>query len=102
MSPWIFQIASPKTGPELPADWLVDEDVAVDEVEDAGLPPRRRPLPSGQLPDDLKRHERLSRPSSERRVGRASGPCEDRFECTFDRNTLVVPLLLTVPSGLRS
>src|SRR5581483_819354 len=31
--------------PELPADRLVDEDVAVGEVENPWLPSRRRPLP---------------------------------------------------------
>src|SRR4051794_11775305 len=43
--------------PELSADRLIYEDVAVDEVEDSRLPPGRRPLSGGQLPDDLERDE---------------------------------------------
>ena len=85
--------------PELPADWLVDEDVAVNEVEDAGLPPRRRPLAGGQLPDDLKRDEGLSGPSSEREQDSLPAR-ENRLERAFDRNALVVPWLLDRAVGI--
>ena len=79
----------------MPVLRLVDEDVAVGEVEDPGAPVLARSIPAGgpELPADLERHRGLARAGRHRHEQTALTG-QDGLHHAVDRDLLVVALAL--------
>jgi hypothetical protein len=84
--------------PELPGDGLIDEDVAVGEIEDSRLA-LRAPVARPELPDDLEREEGLAGARRQREQDALAVFAEDRLQRALDGDLLVVARLLHIPVG---